>query len=49
MLNIPDHKGNVNRNYMKISPHSSQNSCHQEHKILYESVGGVGKELLFTW
>jgi hypothetical protein len=32
MLIIPDHKGNANQNYIKISLHSSQNSYHQEHK-----------------
>jgi hypothetical protein len=32
MLNIPGHKRNANQNYIKISPHSSQNGYHQEHK-----------------
>jgi hypothetical protein len=29
---IPGHKENANQNYIKISPHSYQNSYHQKHK-----------------
>jgi hypothetical protein len=32
MLNNPGSKGIANQNYIKISPHSSQNGYHQEHK-----------------
>jgi hypothetical protein len=32
MLNILGHTGNANQNDIKISPHSSQNGHHQEHK-----------------
>jgi hypothetical protein len=32
MLNISDHKGNVNHNHIKIPPHSRQDGYHQENK-----------------
>jgi hypothetical protein len=32
ILNIPGHKGNANQNHVKIPPHSSQNSDHQQHR-----------------
>jgi hypothetical protein len=32
ILYIPDHKGNLSQNHIKISFHSCQNHYHQEHK-----------------
>jgi hypothetical protein len=32
MFNTSDHKGNVNQNHIKISPHSCSNGYDQEHK-----------------
>jgi hypothetical protein len=49
MLNIPDHKGNASQIKNEISPHSSQNGCHQEHKqqkMLARICGE--KELLYS-
>jgi hypothetical protein len=32
MLKVLGHKGSANKNDIKISPYSSQNGYHQEHK-----------------
>jgi hypothetical protein len=40
MLNIPGLKENTNQNYIKISPHCSQNGYHQE----TQTTTNVGEE-----
>jgi hypothetical protein len=49
---IPVHKGNANQSNIEISPHSSQNDYHQEHKqqqMNVDEVGGSGKCFSFLF
>jgi hypothetical protein len=43
MLNIPGHKGNANKNHVKIPPHSALNGYDQEH-TQQQMLARMGRE-----